>query len=362
MSTTDPAIAGLGCALPDHRLDQHQCFEVLRTLWDERGLEYDADWLAHFFESVGVDQRHVALPPGDYRDIEGFGDSNDHYIEVGTDLGTEAVERALDDASIPVSDLEAIFTTTVTGVASPSLDAKIVNELGLGRQIRRTPMFGLGCVGGAAGLGRMSDYLRAHPDHAAALVAIEPCSLTVERHDPAIADYVAAAIFGDGAMAAVGLGGEHPGAEASPRVVDSHRILYPDTEWVMGWEIDGTGFNLVLSGDLPEVVERELRPVVDEFLGGHGLTVDEIDRWIAHPGGPAVLEAMGEALDLDDGDLASARASLREVGNLSSASVLHVMQKVYEQEDGGASRGPDVAMAMGPGFSAEFVLLDGAHR
>ena len=360
MSTiSHPAIAGLGCSLPEHRLSQEHCYDVLCRLWDDRGLEYDREWVEYFFEAVGVDQRHVALPPEAYADITGFGDSNDAYIEAGTDLGAEAVASALEEASVAVEEVDAIFTTTVTGVASPSLDAKIVNRLGLARDIRRVPMFGLGCVGGAAGLSRMSDYLRGHPDHTAVLVAIEPCSLTVERDDPAIADYVAAAIFGDGAMAVVGVGGERADGDERPlpRMRDSHRILYPDTEWVMGWEIDGSGFNLVLSGDLPEVVERELAPVVTGFLDDHGLGVDDIRDWIVHPGGPAVLEATSEALGLEDGELADARESLREVGNLSSASVLHVMQRVHERRGVERGEGPDLAMAMGPGFSAEFVLL-----
>jgi len=359
MSRTDPAIAGLGAAFPDHRLTQRECLQVLSRLWDERGLEYDPEWLEHFFESVGVDHRHVALSPDAYRDLDGFGDSNDRYVEVGTRLGADALASALDGIAVDGGELDAIFTTTVTGVASPSLDAKIVNELDLGRDIRRTPMFGLGCVGGAAGLGRMGDYLRAYPDHTAVLVAIEPCSLTVERDDPGIADHIAAAIFGDGAMAVVGAGAERAAAEGAPRIVESHRMLYPDTEWVMGWEVDATGFNLVLSGDLPEVIERELAPVVTEFLGSHGLAIEDIRHWIAHPGGPAVLDAMSEALDLPDGELAASRASLREVGNLSSASVLHVMQRVFEGRNGASEAGPDVAMAMGPGFTAEFALLEG---
>lgn len=353
-----PQLAGTGRALPERRLPQSELLDVLRRLWTARDVEYDDGWLAHFFESVGVEHRHLALPAEAYLDLGGFGDTNDQFIEAGTELGAEALERALQDADVPVSELDALFFTTVTGVASPSLDAKIANELQLPRDLKRVPMFGLGCVGGAAGLSRMSDYLRAYPDDTAALVAVETCSLTVERDDPAIADHVAAAIFGDGAMAAVGVGDAHDGAES--RVLDSHRVLYPETEWVMGWEIDGTGFNLVLSGDLPEVVEEELPEVTAAFLDHHGLAIEDIRDWIVHPGGPAVMEAIESALMLEDDELEASWASLREVGNLSSASVLHVMQNVFDAREPDREDGYDLLMAMGPGFSVEFVLLEDA--
>ncbi len=359
-----PTLAGTGRALPEVRLEQSQSFEILRRLWDRRKLDYDEELLAHFFESVGVDRRHLALAPEEYLELEGFGETNDRFVEAGTQLGAEALQGAASEADLAVGQLDALFFTTVTGVASPSLDAKIANELELAPAVRRVPMFGLGCVGGAAGLSRMADYLRAYPDHAAGLVAVEICSLTVERDVVSVADHVAAAIFGDGAMAAVGVGGARTAPTEGPRMAmcDSHRRLYPETEWVMGWEIDATGFNLVLSGDLPEVVEEELGPLVGEFLAAHDLGIDAVRNWIVHPGGPAVLEAVERAGGLDDGALEVSRTSLREVGNLSSASVLHVAEQTYESVDAGAEPGPDVLMAMGPGFCVEMVLLEEAHR
>jgi alkylresorcinol/alkylpyrone synthase len=335
------------------------------SLWDARGVDYDAEWVEYFFDAIDIDQRYLALEPAEYAKINDFGAANDHYIRVATELGADAVDRALTEAGLERDEVDAIFFTTVTGVASPSIDAKIVNRLGLPRRIVRTPMFGLGCVGGAAGLGRMASYLRAHPDHAAVLLSVELCSLTVEREEPSIADYIAAALFADGAAAVAAVGSEkHASMQADkpanerrqadvPRMIDSASAFYHDTEWVMGWEIDHNGFGLVLSGDLPDVIEEELADEVDGFLDGHGLARSDVRTWISHPGGPKVLEAIESALSLDDQQLATAWASMREVGNMSSASVLHVLQKSL----GDGFEAPAVLLAMGPGFSAEFVLL-----
>ena len=374
LRTDAPAIGGVGVSLPAHCVDQAQARQAVCSLWDARGVDYDAEWVEYFFDAIDIDQRYLALAPGEYAAIKDFGAANDHYIRVATELGAEAVDRALTQAGLARDEVDAIFFTTVTGVASPSIDAKIVNRLGLPRRIVRTPMFGLGCVGGAAGLGRMASYLRAHPDHAAVLLSVELCSLTVERDEPSIADYIAAALFADGAAAVAAVGSEkNANMQANqqskadqqskvdqqsridkPRMIDSASAFYHDTEWVMGWEIDHNGFGLVLSGDLPDVIEEELADEVDGFLDGHGLARSAVRPWISHPGGPKVLEAIESALSLDDEQLATAWASMREVGNLSSASVLHVLQKSLD--DG--FEAPAVLLAMGPGFSAEFVLLD----
>jgi alkylresorcinol/alkylpyrone synthase len=359
-----PVVSGIGVSLPPHRVDQNQARQAICGLWDSRGVDYDGEWVEYFFEAIDIDQRYLALEPAEYAEIHDFGAANDHYIRVATDLGAEAVDEALTQAGLARDELDAIFFTTVTGVASPSIDAKIINRLGLPRRIVRTPMFGLGCVGGAAGLGRMASYLRAYPDQAAVLLSVELCSLTVEREAPSIADYIAAALFADGAAAVAAVGADKalaneqktkPSWSDRPRMIDSASAFYHDTEWVMGWDIDQSGFGLVLSGDLPDVIERELGDEVDGFLDGHGLARSDVRTWISHPGGPKVLEAIESALSLDDDALASAWGSLAEVGNLSSASVLHVLQKTL---DGGDFESPGLLLAMGPGFSAEFVLLD----
>jgi alkylresorcinol/alkylpyrone synthase len=361
-----PSIVSVGTALPGEPLPQEKILRETMRLWESRDLQFDAEWVEHFFESVGVDQRHLALPPEKYLAMETFGDSNRHFIEEATRLGAQSIESACERADIAPDDIDAIFFTTVTGVASPSIDAKVINALEMGRQTRRTPMFGLGCVGGAAGVARMADYLKGHPDHTAVLLSVELCSLTIERHDLSVADYIAAGLFGDGAAAVVGMGAEAADAHGTdgPRVVDSRSFFYRDTEWVMGWDIDHEGFGLVLSGDLPEVIRTELPSDAREFFGEIGFGHGDVTRWISHPGGPKVLEALTDALELPDDALDSAWESLRSVGNLSSASVLHVLKGAVEESswrpEGGRGGEPaaGVLMAMGPGFSAEFVALE----
>lgn len=357
LPTSAPSVAGTGVAFPPHRVEQNQALQAIKAAWDKTGVDYDAEWVDHFFDRVGVEARHLALAPDEYAAIDSFGAANDHYIRVATELGASAIEDAMAKAGLPLEAVDAIFFTTVTGVASPSIDSRIINKLELPRRTRRTPMFGLGCVGGAAGMARMASYLRGHPDDVAVLLSVELCSLTMEREETSIADYIAAALFADGAAAVVGVGANlAPRIEArGPKMVDSRSAFFRDTEWVMGWEIDETGFGLVLSGDLPEVIDAELAVEVDGFLSTHDLSRQDIRTWISHPGGPKVLESIESALELENGELESAWRSLRQVGNMSSASVLHVL---HQQLDDGPVDGPAVLMAMGPGFAAEFVLLE----
>jgi alkylresorcinol/alkylpyrone synthase len=221
-------------------------------------------------------------------------------------------------------------------------------------RVKRVPIFGLGCVAGTAGVARAADYVRAFPDHVAVLLSVELCSLTLQRQDLSIPNLIASGLFGDGAAAAVVVGNGHKAA--GPEILDSRSIFYPDSENVMGWDISEEGFRIVLSSDVPEVVRRHLRHDVDAFLDDHGLVRDDVSVWISHPGGPKVLEAMQEALELPAEALESAWRSLREVGNLSSTSVLLVLQDTMEH------RAPEpgsygLMLAMGPGFCSELVLL-----
>ncbi|HCH62857.1 MAG TPA: type III polyketide synthase, partial [Deltaproteobacteria bacterium] len=278
------------------------------------------------------------------------------FIQVGTQIGAQAIEQALDQAGRTATDIDAIFTTTVTGVATPSLDARLVNRLGLRTDVRRTPMFGLGCVAGAAGIARVADYLAGHPDHVAVLLSVELCSLTIQRQDLSIPNLIATGLFGDGAAAVVMAGNNTACRAGMPRVVDSRSRFYPDTERVMGWDIETTGFKIVLSAGVPDMVAEHMGADVDAFLHDHGLDRTHISRWICHPGGPKVLRAFEQTLGLTEHDTALTWTSLREVGNLSSASVLHVLRDTLEQRPS-APGDYGLMLAMGPGFCSELVLL-----
>jgi alkylresorcinol/alkylpyrone synthase len=237
------------------------------------------------------------------------------------------------------------------------LDALIAGRLGLRPDVRRVPIFGLGCVAGAAGLARLHDYLRGAPDDVAALVAVELCSLTYPAAEPTMPSLVGSALFGDGAAAVVAVG-ERRGLQdgvAGPDVIATRSRMYPDSLDTMGWHVGPAGFRLVLSPDLPDLIERYFADDVTGFLAEHGLTIDDIGSWVSHPGGPKVLEAISAALGLDDDALELSWRSLGEIGNLSSASVLHILRDARSKPP--PSGTPGVLMAMGPGFCAELVLL-----
>ncbi len=351
-------ISAVGKAFPPHYYDQDQLLSALRAGWAAE--HYNPERLDRLHRNVLVGGRHLALPIEDYAELETWGEANDAWIRVAQEVGEAAVRDALVRAGLTVDDVDALYTVTVTGVATPSLDARLMNRLGLPVRVRRVPIFGLGCVAGAAGIARAADYVRAYPDQVAVLLSVELCSLTLQRQDLSIPNLIATGLFGDGAAAVVVSGAERPTNGArypGPRVVATRSVFYPETEQVMGWDISERGFGIVLSADVPEMVTGNLRRDVDRFLADHGLALGDVASWVCHPGGPKVLQAMEQALELDRQALAVTWRSLREVGNLSSTSVLLVLQETME-----AHRPPagsyGMITAMGPGFCSELVLVE----
>jgi len=344
-------IASVGSALPKHFYDQETLLAAFREQWAERF--FNLRRLEDLHRNVLVGGRHLALPIEEYPKIATWGEANDHWIRVATEIGGEAVLEALDRAGLAPSDVNTFYFVTVTGVATPSIDARLVNRLGLPPTVKRVPIFGLGCLAGAAGVARAADYLVGHPGEVAVLLSVELCSLTLQREDLSVENLIASGLFGDGAAAAVLVGAERKGD--GPRVVDSRSSFYADTERVMGWDVSERGFKVVLSAEVPEMVRKHLRRDVDSFLADHGLERSDIAVWVSHPGGPRVLEAMQDALELPDGALAGAWRTLREVGNLSSTSVLLVLGEALASPPPPGSWG--LMSAMGPGFCSELVLL-----
>jgi alkylresorcinol/alkylpyrone synthase len=314
--------------------------------------------LKRLHEAVQVETRHLALPLEDYRGLDGFGAANDVFIETALDLGQRALCAALDAAGLAPQEVDLLLSTSVTGIAAPSIDARLAPRIGLRPDVKRIPVFGLGCVAGAAGVARLHDYLVGHPDDVGVLLSVELCSLTVQRDDTSIANLVASGLFGDGAAAVVALGDRRADklGLSGPEVVASRSRLYPGSERVMGWDIGSSGFRIVLSADVPDVVRTYLGDDVRRMLLDHGLAVSDVATWVAHPGGPKVLEAMQEVLGLPDDALDITWRSLAAIGNLSSASVLHVFAETIAQRTPAAGS-PGMLLAMGPGFCSELVLL-----
>lgn len=349
--TGAPHIAGTAVALTSHRYEQE---EVARVLKSGLGPEF-----ARFAATSGVDTRSLALPLDRYPELTGFTEANDAYVEVAADLGEQAVRSALDSAGIAPEEVDAIVMVSSTGVAVPTIDARFAPRVGLRPDVKRIPLFGLGCVAGAAGMARVHDYLRGFPGHVAVLLSVELCSLTLQRDDTSIPALIGACLFGDGAAAVVATGADWipvaPMASRGPTVLNTRSRLLPDTIDVMGWNVSSNGFGLVMSRDVPHMADAYLGDEVNRFLADHGLTTGDISTWICHPGGPKVLDAIERALGLPPEANVHSRESMRDNGNFSSASVLDVLHRTLATPPPDGSLG--VMLAMGPGFSFELLLL-----
>jgi len=352
-------IAAVRGVLGPHGYPQQEITEAFAQVVSPDGSSTEV--IRRIHQATGVRHRNLALRLDEYADLKDFGEANDAFIRVGLEMAQAAVSGALEDAGLVASDVDLMMMTTVTGIAVPSIEARLVPRLGLRPDVKRVPVFGLGCVAGAAGIARVHDYLQGHPDDVAVLLSVELCSLTVQRDDASMANIVASGLFADGAAAVVMVGERRAQAMGliGPVVLASRSRMYADTERTMGWDIGASGFRIVLSPGVADVITANLGTDVNGFLEDNGLTRADIARWVCHPGGPRVLEAMESVLELEQGELDVTWRSLAAVGNLSSASVLHVLSDTL------AGRGVEppepgsdgLLLAMGPGFCAELVLL-----
>ncbi|MFY9791594.1 MAG: 3-oxoacyl-[acyl-carrier-protein] synthase III C-terminal domain-containing protein [Candidatus Sulfotelmatobacter sp.] len=355
-------IASAASAFPKHYYTQKVLLERLQDYWGPQ--LKNPLLLARLHRNVTVDGRYLAVPAEQYVDIKTWGQANDIWIKVAQELGERALCLALHNAGLKTEDLGCLLFTTVTGVASPSIDGMLINRMGLPANIRRTPIFGLGCVAGAAGIARASDYVRAYPSQAAALVSVELCSLTLQREDLSVANLISSGLFADGSAAVIVTGDEFEASQlensgtkiSGPTILATRSIFYPNTEDMMGWNISEKGFRIILSTEVPTLIRQNLGRDVDSFLADNGHQRSDLKSFVLHTGGPKVLDASADALGLHNGELDASWDCLRKVGNLSSASVLCVLEDVMK------NRRPvpgtlGLLAAMGPGFCSELLLL-----
>lgn len=346
-----PHIIGTAVAFTPHRYNQD---EVAREL-----TEFTDPGFLRFAQTTGVDYRSLALPLSRYPRLSGFTEANNAYLEVAVDLGEQAIRSALEAAKIEPGEVDTIVMVSSTGIAVPTIDARLLSRIGLRPNIKRVPLFGLGCVAGAAGMARVHDYLRGYPKDVAVLLSVELCSLTLQRDDTSIPALIGVSLFGDGAAAVVATGADRVapagGHHRGPRVLATRSRVVAETVDVMGWNVGSEGFGLVMSRDVPKMADDHLRAEVDGFLADHGLSVADVSAWVCHPGGPKVLDSIENALGLPPEALAHSRSSMRENGNISSASVLDVLRRTVADPRPEGEFG--VMLAMGPGFSFELLLL-----
>lgn len=347
-----PYIYHASTTYPSNTYDQNEIKNVVGSLWPDK-----TEMIDQFFSSTNVTKRSFALPLLEYHELGDFGKRNHIWKNEAVKLQQYNIESMLAQVKISAADIKLIASVNTTGLCVPSLEALLLNKVALSANCKRLPIFGLGCLGGVAGINRVNDYLKGHPKEAAIVLVTELCSLTFQFHDSSIANLIGSALFGDGAGIVLMVGENHPLIEtAFLEIMNSKSYFYPETEHLMGWEMVATGFQIQLSNDIPDLVRNEVGKNVHEFIHQCGLERKDIDFFIAHPGGPKVLDAMVEAIEAGKDDIALSWESLAEHGNVSSVSVINVLEKTMQRKD--IKKGSiGVMLAMGPAFSLELTLV-----
>jgi len=348
------SIRSVATAVPRHSIRQQVAQQFCRSLFHESFP--DIDRLLPVFSNALVENRYFAVPPEWFEIEHSFAEKNQLYIKTALELGEAAISSCLQDADLAPRDIDHLFFVSTTGLATPSIDARLINILKLRPNVRRTPIWGLGCAGGVAGLSRAYEYTVAFPRERALVLALELCGLTFQRNDLGKSNLIATSLFGDGAAAVLVSGAET--GDPGPGILASRSTLWYESLDVMGWEINDRGLKVLFSRDIPAIVRNLALPALLEFLAAQGLGLHDLAHIIAHPGGAKVLEAYEQALGLTNGKMDRARAILRKYGNMSSPTVLFVLEDfVRTQAIGTGEYG--LLTALGPGFSAEMMLIQG---
>ena len=349
--TSIPRLLALATAVPPYPLDQDDVIERVKFLF---GRSSDLDRLLPVFLNTGIQRRYSCVPLEWYDQAHGWPERNQLYLASALDLLEAATERVLRLTNRNKSDIDTIVVVSTTGVATPSLDAMLIERMGLRSTVQRLPIFGLGCAGGVLGLARAATQAAVAHGNTVLFLVVELCALSFRRDDWSKSNIVATALFGDGAAAAL-LSTEGEG----PAIVAAGEHTWPASLDVMGWEVTDSGLKAIFSRDIPNLVTAQLRRVASEFLARHDLTIDDIDRFVCHPGGTKVIAAIEHAFGLEQGALVEARAVLRDYGNMSASTVIFVLERMLANTRAAGERWDRLLMnALGPGFTTGFLVID----
>jgi len=345
-------IIDVSVQFPKNKTSQTDINKLLKKMWPNQSRYVD-----QFAKSSSVESRDLSIPLEQYEDLMGFKNRNGLFIETALNLQIANMAEILEKNQLPQDSINAIFSTSVTGMMIPSIESRLMNHFKLNSRAKRIPLFGLGCLGGVALINRAHDYLKAHPDELVIVMATELCSLTFQFQDQSVANLVGTSLFGDGAAMVLMAGENHPlKKSAKYQVLKNASFFYPDTERIMGWDIVDTGFQIVLSGDVPLIVKNNVSENLSTFLNENNLNLSNIQFYISHPGGPKVLDALNEIVKADTNPFLESYQSLKEHGNMSSVSVLDVLKRNISQNKQTQNQ-LGLMLAMGPAFASEFNLI-----
>ena len=350
-----PRIVAAASAAPGHRIEQTTIRREFSRLIE--GIPH-VERLLPVFDRSGVEARHLIHQPAWYLEPRTWDERNREYQRHALDLAEQAARASLEQAGVAADRIDHVYFVSTTGLATPSIDALLAERLGMRPDVRRSPLFGLGCAAGAGALSRAADVLAGRPRDHALVVSVEICSLVFSKAARTPTDLIGVALFGDGAAAAV-LAGDEASGETEPdgiRIVATETRLFADAKRLMGWDFTSDGMRLVLARDIPDVVRDRIAPVVSAFTARHDSSVADFDHHILHPGGPKVMATYRSSFGLPDEALHIARSCMREHGNLSSAAVLVMLSNLMAS---GRPKSGDrgLMLALGPGFGAEMLVL-----
>ena len=349
-------VISVGTADVPYKFNQYEVKKFARELFTDNK-NYINRMLGVFDNSL-IETRHFVHPRSWFDTPKNFVERSQSFLENSIQLSISAIKDCLEKADADLNDIDHIIFVTSTGISTPSLDAHLINELKIDTHIKRTPIWGLGCVGGAVGLTRAMEYTMAFPQSAVLVIALEICSHAFHREDYSKSNIVSLALFSDGAAASIVSGNEHRLSKSSNiNLIDSLSTTYYDSLGVMGWDIVDDGFKAIFSKDIPTIVRKEVKSNIEELLSANNVSISDLKQFAVHPGGAKVLMEYEGSLGLPQGTFRHSRKVLKEHGNMSSPTVLYVLKEIMDEKD--FKKGEyGIISALGPGFSSEIILFE----